>query len=148
MKIVNMMSWVIFLYFYFYLLVCICSSAGVRNLAFPSRRSTTKPKERSLPGRLTWLKKILSFKLWTNSHIAPFWTLLSLLMKRWSLACVKYVEEVKDAFFSKWKRKVSGLMDGWNIDHWFRFGAGHCIDGYFLLAECTRHFNPVAGFNL
>lgn len=36
----------------------------------------------------------------------------------------------------------------WNIDHWFRFGAGHCTDGYFLLAECTRHFNPVAGFNL
>lgn len=36
----------------------------------------------------------------------------------------------------------------WNIECWFRFGARHRIDGYFLLAEYTNHFNPVAGFNL
>jgi len=48
---------------------------GARSGAFLSRRSTTKPRERSSPGRLTWLKRIMSFnRSWrvTSSLPGPF----------------------------------------------------------------------------
>lgn len=35
---------------------------GARSSAFPLRKSTTKPRERSLPGRSTWPIKTMSFK--------------------------------------------------------------------------------------